>query len=131
MTDVNVAWHPAPYSCDESQMLRVLRMGPIIRMQVHEKRGNHVHHTVASALGFVEPKLIPMTYIDWRSLADPSQSDMPLMKIAVARGLYSKPEEHDEPYGISFTWRRTEAGDAALKSAAFQAQDGADKAGSE
>lgn len=50
--------------------------------------------------------------IDWEALKDPVQSDFPLMQKAVLLGLYEPPRETDEPYGLSFTWRRTPAGDA-------------------
>lgn len=99
---------------------RVFRLGPVICMQVYEKR---TRKEVGGTI-FKAGTMIDTTYIDKAALADPSQSDMPLMQAMVRAGYYSPPSvelmaDHDR-----YTWRITDAG-AAKSQGNESAQDGA------
>lgn len=103
----------------------VFRLGPVICMQVHEKR---IRKEVGGTI-FKAGTMIDTTYIDKAALADPSQSDMPLMQAMVRAGYYSPPEvemmaDHDR-----YTWRITEDGAAFVaRSATAQSEPGSGQA---
>ena len=86
----------------------VFRLGPVICMQVYEKR---TRKEVGGTI-FKAGTMIDTTYIDKVALADPSQSDMPLMQAMVRAGYYSPPEVQLMGNHDRYTWRITSEGAA-------------------
>lgn len=105
------------------QVEQICRMGPIIKMQVHEKKTR----TSVFQGFFISPVYVDSTYIDKRALMDPSQSDLPDMLHAVALGLFDPPEITLEHYGYLYTWKRSAKGDALARArTALAGKGGAD-----
>lgn len=90
--------------------LRLLQMGPIVRMRLYPVRDKRRVRTGWFTHTDLETDVMP-----WRLLEDEHLSDMPAMQRLTALGLYEITQRADNVAEyVQWTWRRTPAGDALL-----------------